>query len=191
MTSTTYPLQTTPPTTDEQLLTDHQAGNKDAFATLYQRHRRLVTSSVTESLSERYIRDVDDIVQEVFIALQGTETVLTGDKGVDRWLSEAVRRHVGEFVRHVSRKCRDIAREDLNPHALDDVPECDQRERRLRDDLAVCIATLPANCNKLVTLVYLQGFTMREAAIEVGIPLTAAFRLVTDGVARLKTMMDK
>jgi RNA polymerase sigma-70 factor (ECF subfamily) len=88
-----------------------QAGDRTAFAALYEQHAKEVTRQLSGML--RNADDVDDVVQIVFLKVfRGLETYRQGETSLSHWISRIARNAALDHCR-VSRRLEPTAPDEL------------------------------------------------------------------------------
>ena len=87
--------------TDELLIQKFKDGNSDAFNALYQRHLASVYNRVRYLIPEA---DVEDVTQEVFIAVVKSLNSFRGEAQFGTWLRTLTNHKVAEYYRKRNRK---------------------------------------------------------------------------------------
>ncbi len=133
--------------------------------------------------------DVDDVMQDVFVRMQRGIAGLREDDRLTSWMFQVARSAVAEHGRTRAR------------HPIAAVPEIEEPAPRDDDDrevasaLAGCVslfvARLPAPYRDAVTLVELEGRTVREAAELAGISVSGMKSRVQRGRAQLRTLFER
>ena len=131
--------------------------------------------------------DVDDVMQEVFIRMQRGLPALRDDERFTSWLFQIARNSVADHLR--ARARHPIANDD----AVEDEPcETDDREaaRALSGCISMFVAQLASPYREAITLVELEGLTIRAAADLVGISISGMKSRVQRGRAQLRELFD-
>jgi len=134
--------------------------------------------------------DVDDVMQDVFVRLQRGLPALRDEDRFTSYLFQVARSSVSEHLRTRAR------------HPIADQPERDEPGAEPTDDdrdvarsLAACVsifvAQLPSPYREALTLVELEGMTVREAAELAGISLSGMKSRVQRGRDQLRRMFDE
>jgi RNA polymerase sigma-70 factor, ECF subfamily len=90
-----------PDMSDEDLIQQFIQGDNQAFNTLYDRHVKTVFKRVGYRIPET---DVEDVTQEVFLALLGSLSSYRGNAKFKTWLYALTNHKIAEFYRKQSRK---------------------------------------------------------------------------------------
>lgn len=161
------------------------AGEQSAMADLYDRFSALVFKASRQVLSSR--ADAEDAVQEVFVRLWKTADRFDPARAkLVTWVMLICRRHLIDRLR------RKGARPDLGAGegpALDQEPasaappspEIEQKQK-----IHARIAELPSLQRTVIERAYLQGFTLREIAEQLEIPLGTVKSALSRGLGRLR-----
>lgn len=86
---------------DEHLIEQIVQGDLLAFESLYHRHVKVVYNRVRYTVPET---DVEDVTQEVFIAVFGSLQKFRGEAQFKTWLRKLIKNKVAEYYRRRSRK---------------------------------------------------------------------------------------
>src|SRR5512133_2871046 len=86
---------------DETLIEQIKDGNREAFAVLYHRHLPSVFRRVRYVVPEN---EVEDVTQEVFIAVSRSLVSFRGDAKFGTWLRTLTNYSVAQFYRKRTRK---------------------------------------------------------------------------------------
>ena len=144
-----------------------RAGNKTAFADLYDWYGRLVLAVCLDTT--RQFPLAQDLSQEVFLrAYRG----LVGFEGRSRFSTWLYRIAYNVFLNHRARS-KELAALPLGFESQAAAPEHELSPNRcdLRRDLAAAIAALPERYRAVVTLYYLQDVSYPEIAEVLDLPL--------------------
>ena len=157
------PQPVTEMSTDEALVSAARAGDRPAFGLLYDRYARMVHGIL---LCRVPPRDVDDLVQEVFLLALRQLRSLRDVSRFGAWLSTITRNRANDFYRKTNPADR----------ATDPVAE-EQAENRTNDhaveqEAAMTLAvlrTLPETYRESLTLRLVEGLTGPEIAARLGL----------------------
>jgi RNA polymerase sigma-70 factor (ECF subfamily) len=134
--------------------------------------------------------DVDDVLQDVWLRVQRGIAGLRDEERFTSWLFQIARSAVAEHQRVRARHPLPDA-----PTEADLVAESTADDREAADSLACCIsifvARLPSPYREAVTLVELEGLTLREAAELVGVSVSGMKSRVQRGRAQLRELFDE
>lgn len=152
--------------TDESLVSAACGGDETAFARLVGRHKRRVFT-----LAARFARDADeleDICQDVFIKLYEHLSEFRHDAPFEHWLTKISVRVCLDALRG--------RRHEKHHTSLDgmvmELPDCagatQSEVRQARQFLKYAMSLLSPDEQLIITLLELEGFTVREAAAATG-----------------------
>jgi len=150
---------------DAALVAGVQAGDVDAFETLYRQHAARIYS-----LASRIAGSPDegeDLVQEIFLQAYRKLGSFKGDASVGTWLYRLAVNHCLDFVR--SRRAK-MGRVTDTLDAAGSFEPVSPRETPLaRLDLERAIEQLPPGCREAFVLHDVEGFDHKEVARLLGI----------------------
>ena len=129
-------------------------------------------------------QDVDDVLQDVFMRMHRGLAALRDEERLTPWLYQIARTAIADHLR--ARHRHPIA----EPADRADTPD-DDREHLLSACIAVFVARLPSPYREAVTLVELQGMTIKDAAELENISLSGMKSRVQRGRAQLRTALDE
>lgn len=151
---------------DESLISATLAGDDAAFARLVGRYKRRVFG-----LAARFARDrddLDDICQDVFIKTYENLSAFRNDAPFEHWLTRIAVRTCHDALR--SRRY-DKNHTQLDRWALevrDSVGEARSAARQARELLKFALSRLTPDERLVITLLELEGFSVREVAAATG-----------------------
>jgi RNA polymerase sigma-70 factor (ECF subfamily) len=132
--------------------------------------------------------EIDDVMQDVFIRMQRGLPGLRDEERFTSWLFQIARSSVAEHMR--TRARHPIA--DDSDHEQPAETDDDDREaaRQLAGCVSMFVAQLPTPYREAVTLVELEGLTIREAAEMAGISISGMKSRVQRGRDQLRKLFD-
>jgi RNA polymerase sigma-70 factor (ECF subfamily) len=162
-----------------------QAGDQDAFARLYAHFMPLVHRRVWHLVPNQ---DVDDVTQDVFIAVIRSLKSFRGESKFSTWLRTLTNRQVANFYRNRERKQAEIIDAvDLTEeeHAPAD-PNVNLR--RYEDFIALrsALLNLPDHYQEILLLRFVEHLAFKEIAIEIDKTLDATKSLFRRALAALQ-----
>jgi RNA polymerase sigma-70 factor (ECF subfamily) len=167
-----------PMTADDDVIGRAARGEREAFRTLYQRHRGDVTRLVHRMLGPS--ADVDDVVQEVFVQVHRSLKDFRGQSKFTTWLHR-VTVNVVLMHRRAARSRPVLAEEvpqDLAPDHESVLPDEDAERRARVRAFARLLDRLPEKKRVVFVLHELEGVPPHEIATIVDAPvLTVRTRL--------------
>lgn len=134
--------------------------------------------------------DVDDVLQDVWLRVQRGLPGLRDEERFTAWLFQIARSAVAEHQRGRAR--HPVSDASGEPVELADEPWIDDREtaRSLARCVSIFVARLPSPYREAVTLVELEGLTVREAAEMAGVSVSGMKSRVQRGRAQLRELFD-
>jgi RNA polymerase sigma-70 factor, ECF subfamily len=187
------PLATLGDRGDDELMTLAQAGLREAFAVLVERHaERLV------QVCARFVNDGDlgaELAQETWVTLWTQRAKYRGDGRFMLWLITAgrnrcrnhLRRH-GVVRRHYESTAHATAHTDGVPSASQiDELLLEERRRRVRDALA----RLPERMREAVVLRYGEELAYEEMAVALRVGESTLRSRVHHGLRLLRSLLDR
>lgn len=174
--------------TDETLARRAQAGDKEAFFGLYDRYVNKVYNRVRSKVPPQ---DVEDVTQEIFIALVRSLDSFKQEARFNTWLYTIVNRHIADFYRRRSRRSSpDEAEVDLetglNIASAFDSGVIDQR-------LLVqgALQRVPEHYQEIVLLRFADGLSFNEIAEQRHQSLEAIKSLYRRAIQAIRTELDE
>ena len=137
--------------------------------------------------------DVDDVMQDVFIRMQCGLPALRDEERFTSWLFQIARNSIAEHLRVRAR--HPVAAEDVTRAAPpSEAPPTSDDDREVARALSACVsmfvAQLASPYREAITLVELEGLTIRGAAELLGISLSGMKSRVQRGRAQLRDLFD-
>lgn len=169
---------------DEDLVRTAQEGLLEAFSTLYERYLPRVFRRVYCVIPEG---DVEDVTQEVFIAVMKSLPSFRYESRFSTWLRTLVNRQVADYYR--KRNKQEILLDDI-PGANPDrflIPERKNHEQGW-DELIIirrALGKLPEHYQEIILLRFVEGLQFNEIAEERGQSLEATKSLYRRAIAAL------
>lgn len=172
---------------DNDLVRSAQQGNADAFNKLYERYLPSVYRRVRSVIPES---DVEDVTQEVFIAVMKSLKNFRFEALFGTWLRTLVNRQVADYYR--GRKLSNDALVSID--AMDDEDHADMRlsvddGTPSHDDLILmrqALRSLPDNYREIIVLRFVDGLQFDEIAHLQGNSLEATKSLFRRAIAALQ-----
>lgn len=172
-----------------RLLHEIAAGNREAFALLYQR-----TSAKLYGICLRLLgneAEAQEILQEVFLTVwRKANRFDAGKAGAITWLSVLARNRAIDRIRSRPREAADIdaAAEipDGAPSAFDVIEQA-QDSVRLRD----CLDELEERARTMIRSAFFEGATYGQLADRAGVPLPTMKSWIRRGLRRLRGCLEQ
>jgi RNA polymerase sigma-70 factor (ECF subfamily) len=178
--------------TDDELLAAHVAGDHEAFAELFARHRdRLWAVALRTTGSPE---DAADGLQDGLVAAYRRAAGFRGDAAVTTWLHRVVVNACLDRLRAAAvRRTATLPEDDDRPLPPPDADTADpalaaERSEQRRVVLSA-LRQLPADQRAAVVLVDMEGMPVAEAAAVLGVPLGTVKSRCSRGRARLAVLL--
>lgn len=165
---------------DRRLLARVAGGDRDALASLYDRHARRLYAHALALV--RVPADAEDLVQGAFLKLAGMGAPLLGIRSAGAYLHAIVRTSFLDGQRHRAIAAEEPidARHDAEPGAASDPDTL---------PLQQALGRLPAAQREAVLLHGVEGFTFREVARMTDVPTWTAASRYRLGLERLRQIL--
>lgn len=180
--------------TDEKLVAQTLAGDRNAFRTLVERHYNSVFRLCRSIL--RHADDADDATQEVFVRAYEALGQFAGRGAFGAWLRRLTVNHC--INRKQSAAAQNTARSqslDLLAETLPASQECDPEERLLRSversRIKAELELLPAAQRAALGLRLQDGRSYEEIADILGVPINSVRSWLHRGRARLREALKE
>jgi RNA polymerase sigma-70 factor (ECF subfamily) len=158
---------------DADLLAAHVAGDPDAFATLFARHRDRLWAVALRTMGNSH--DAADGLQDGLVAAYRRADSFRGDAAVTTWLHRVVVNACLDRIRAAKVRRADTLPDDLDERRdrgssytstgqADDPEQAAIADERRRAVLAA-LATLPAEQRAALVLVDMEGYPVAEVAV--------------------------
>jgi RNA polymerase sigma-70 factor (ECF subfamily) len=170
---------------DEHLIQRFKQGDLDAFRSLYERYLSGVRNRVRYVIPEM---DVDDVTQEVFIAMLKSLHTFRGESQFGTWLRTLTNYKVAEYYRKRNRK-QEPRESPLNE--ADSLPD-ESGGLHLEDQIALrkALASLPEKYRDVLLMRFADEMQFNEIARITGFNLEATKSLFRRAVAALRKKLE-
>ena len=160
---------------DADLLAAHVAGDPDAFATLFTRHRDRLWAVALRTMGNPH--DAADGLQDGLVAAYRRADSFRGDAAVTTWLHRVVVNACLDRLRAAKVRRAEALPDDLDDRAGGDrgssytstSPVDDPEQAAITDDrrraVLAALATLPADQRAALVLVDMEGYPVAEVAV--------------------------
>jgi len=158
---------------DADLLAAHVAGDPDAFAELFTRHRDRLWAVALRTMGNP--NDAADGLQDGLVAAYRRADSFRGDAAVTTWLHRVVVNACLDRLRAAKVRRADALPDDLDDHAgrgstyTSTSPVDDPEASAIADDrrraVLAALATLPAGQRAALVLVDMEGYPVAEVAL--------------------------
>ena len=160
---------------DADLLAAHVAGDPDAFATLFTRHRDRLWAVAVRTMGNPH--DAADGLQDGLVAAYRRADSFRGDAAVTTWLHRVVVNACLDRLRAAKVRRAEALPDDLDDRAGGDrgssytstSPVDDPEQAAITDDrrraVLAALATLPTDQRAALVLVDMEGYPVAEVAV--------------------------
>lgn len=174
---------------DVALLDRLAAGDRAALALLYDRYSRPAYSLARRICVDELL--AEDVVQEVFLAVWRDPAKYVADRGAfSSWLLTMVHHKAVDAVRRegVHRRRQVALDEETTDRLVPDTPgaDVDAIGAVVARDVRTALGELPTEQRTAMMLAYYGGYTQREVAAIVGVPLGTVKSRMFAAAARLR-----
>lgn len=169
------------------LMVSVQAGDKTAFAKLYQQTSPLLFSVILRMIQDRNV--AEEILQEAYILIWEKAGRYQADRGtVATWLVTVAKNLTIDYLR---KKQLPTVPEEHAEHVedVDASPMLEAASNEARDLLLKNLSKLPENMSKAISLSYLQGYSYDEIGSLMDAPRNTVKSWIRRGVAKLRETM--
>ncbi|MGO4290233.1 RNA polymerase sigma-70 factor [Chitinophaga sp. RAB17] len=172
--------------TDADLMVSLCEGNGHTFAEIYDRYWKKLLAIAYAHCRNKII--AEEIVQEVFISLWKRRQELCIDN-IDAYLATAVRLSV--FKQYLRQKRRDQIIEQTADRGIVAWDEEKIYTRFLQQQINGIVETLPDQCRLVFKLSRVEGLTIPEVALKMGIAEKTAEAHLTKALKVLKLKLNR
>lgn len=178
--------------TDWELMQRVAADDEAAIEELYARFGALVFQSARQVLRSR--AETEDAVQEVFVRLWQTADRFDPQRAkLVTWVMLITRRHLIDRLRRQSARPERTVLDESRAEAIEsggvESPErAGEESSEGRDRLRRQLQRLPELQRTVIERAYLQGFSLREIAVQLDAPLGTVKSALSRGLAKLREL---
>ncbi len=165
-------------------------GDKNAFGEIVGRYRKMVARTVKGMLGDTVY--AEDIGQEVFIKLYHSLSDFRGESKLSTYIQRiAVNLTLNEIKRR-KRFFSMFSQKGNNEMYEFEVPDQDTQERREASELVnKALQAMDPKFRIIVTMRMLQGYSTKETAEILGLPLGTVLSRLSRGQEQLKNILKK
>ncbi len=155
---------------DEELLRLILIGDQEAFSQLYVRHLTTVYKRVAYLIPEN---DVEDVTQEVFIAMMRSLKTFKGDSKFSTWLRVITNRQIANYYRKNNQTLKDsqLDQDDPSLPRKSTLKTRDTQDRRIY--IQQSLMGVPDHYREIILLRFVDGLKFQEIAVLQGKSLDA------------------
>ena len=156
---------------DEDLISLAEAGDAEAFTTLYDRHSRAAFSLAYRMMGDRQASE--DLAQDAFLKVWRGATSYRAERGsVRTWILSIVHnRGIDQLRSHASRRRTQDKIEASAPRSQPSEAFAETWRNSRRDQVREAMNTLPPEQLKILELAYFSGYTHVEISELLRLPL--------------------
>jgi RNA polymerase sigma-70 factor, ECF subfamily len=175
---------------DEDLISLVEAGDADAFATLYDRHSRSAYSLAYRMMGER--QAAEDLAQDAFIKVWRNAASYRAERGsVRTWILSIVHnRGIDQLRSTESRRRTQDKIEASAPRSQPSEAFAETWRNSQRDQVREALSTLPAEQLKILELAYFSGYTHVEISELLSLPLGTVKGRMRLGLEKIRAYFD-
>lgn len=151
-----------------------QGGNTAAYARLLQEVTPLVRGAVRQRRAFLQLHDVDDLVQNILLALHSVRSTYDPSRPFMPWLMAIARNQIAEGARrHARRAAKETTVEHVPETFSDDRTNIIEEIYGDPEALRAAIGALPPGQRTAVEMLKLKEMTLKEAATASGMSIAA------------------
>jgi len=178
---------------DEELILAAQQGSYAAFDVLYERYLPMVYQRVRFKIPEQ---DVEDVVQEIFIAVARSLPGFRGGSQFSTWLCTLIKRQIANYYRSRRPTASELEIEmEDESGSISQAAQSQHHANTVQQDevaaLHQAIQRLPEKYADVLFMRFADGLPFGEIAIRNGQSLEATKSLFRRAVAELRKRMDE
>lgn len=176
-----------PDITDESLIEDARSGNDNAFKELVERYESRVAATVIGMLGK--CGEAEDVGQETFVRFYRSLKDFRGQSGVGTYITRiAMNLSLNELKR---RKRRSMLFFFKTPEELQEIPaeESAREYRGERETVRLAIGKLPPDFRAVVVLRMIDGYSTKETAEILKVPLGTVLSRLARAQKKLKSLL--
>lgn len=172
---------------EEILARQAQNGDREAFLKLYDLYLQKVHNRVRSRVPAPY---VEDVTQEVFIAVIRSLGKFKQQSRFSTWLYTIVNRQIADFYRHRSRK---IEQRSMSLDRIENLVSNSDHHHERSDERALIqkvLENLPEHYQEIILMRFADGLTFAEIAEERDQSLEAVKSLYRRAIQAIRDQMD-
>jgi RNA polymerase sigma factor (sigma-70 family) len=177
---------------DQEIWRAFRAGNREAFAAIFDQHYRQLYSYGKQFLDDESM--TDDAIQELFINLWRTREKLTEEvDNIKFYLFRCLRRNIRRLSDREKRfQTQDLERaaDEFAHHFVTPATADGNEESLLTRRLKAIIAELPNRQREAVMLRYYENFKTEEIAVLMGVSLKTVQNTLFNAMTSLRNHSD-
>ncbi len=171
---------------DMHLIQLAKSGDQTSFNALYDRYFSTVYNRVRYTIPEQ---DVDDVTQEVFIAVLKSISGFQGRAKFSTWLRTLINRQVASYYRNRERKVKEEPILDANLFTQNGYTGDSKHDERIA--IRAAIKSLPSHYQEIILLRFAEGLRFAEISVVLKQNPEATKSLFRRAIASLRTQLEK
>jgi RNA polymerase sigma-70 factor (ECF subfamily) len=168
--------------------------NPEALGELYDRYGRLVYSIALNAVNDQ--ATAEEITQDVFLRVwENAKTYQIGRGKVSTWIISIARHRSIDMLRHRGARLesRIVYLDDLHPAVL---PQSSDLENswelsHRREQVRVALGSLPEEQKTALGMAYFHGYTHREIANKLNLPLGTVKTRIRLAMQKLRSLLEE
>jgi len=170
---------------DKHLINLIKQGDNEAFNMLYNRHFSAVYQRVRYTIPDS---DVDDVTQEIFVAVMHSLRNFEGRAKFSTWLRTLINRQVADYYRKRQRKVEETELHDFDLPSQRDGVGSKKHDERIT--MRWALKKLPKDYQEIILMRFAEGLRFKEIAGELNKHPEAVKSLFRRAIVALKTVLE-
>ncbi len=170
---------------DKRLISLIQKGDKEAFNILYDRHFMATYRRVQYTIPHT---DVDDVTQDIFIALMRSLPGFRGQAKFTTWFRTLTNRQIANYYRNRQRKIEQVAIYDFDFSSPKDDVGSGKHDERIT--MRQALQDLPTDYQEIILLRFAEALPFKDIAVELDKHPEAVKSLFRRAMAALKKNLE-
>ncbi|MCU0376648.1 MAG: RNA polymerase sigma factor [Bacteroidales bacterium] len=176
--------------TDEQLVSLALNGDRQAFSEIVERYRRMVARTVKGMLGDNVY--AEDIGQDVFVRLYNSLSEFRGEAKLATYINKiAVNLTLNEIKRRKRSSGVFVNDSQLQDTLYDVTDENDHDRRDTKEIIGRALAKLEPGFRAVVVMRMLEGYSTKETAEVLGIPMGTVLSRLSRAQEQLKMIIQE
>lgn len=152
---------------------------------------RSILQSINFKWGDGLANELDDILQEVLMAVHSKRHTFSEDLPVEPWVATIARFKAIDHLRAKKRAVDQLVNDELWKSAVDRVSLTMAEEIFARGDIEVILGQLSDDQRELIRLTKIEGFSTKETALRLGISESAVKVGVHRIIKKLQTFVER
>ena len=167
--------------TDEQLLADYRAGDKQSFAALVARYQRELFHFLVRFLGDRAA--AEDVFQETFLQIHQSAEQFDPQRRFRPWLFTIAANKARDLIRSQARRPTNPLQASINPgddesgefidlmQSVENAPDQPMERQELQQSVHQTVMGMPEHLREILLLSYFHQFPYKQISDILEIPL--------------------